>query len=163
MAIIQSHELKMVYGAEEVFRDVSFSVLAGERIGIVGANGAGKSTLLSLIAGELEPSGGRLFVGDDIKIGYLKQRREGNPEDGSGGERAKQALEEILSERPDILLLDEPTNHLDFEKLAWLEARIRHFKGTILLVSHDRYFLNHTVTWGAPRLVESASSNNLYC
>jgi len=146
MAIIQSNELKMEYGADEVFRDVSFSVLAGERIGIVGANGAGKSTLLSLIASELEPSGGRLSIGDDKKIGYLKQRRDGNPEDGSGGERAKQALEGILSERPDILLLDEPTNHLDFEKLAWLEARIRHFKGTILLVSHDRYFLNHTVS-----------------
>ena len=146
MALIQANELTMAYGVDEVFRKVSFSVLAGERIGIVGANGAGKSTLLNLIAGELEPSGGRLSVGDDQKIGYLKQRREGNPEDGSGGERAKQALEGILSERPDILLLDEPTNHLDFEKLAWLEARIRHFKGTILLVSHDRYFLNHTVT-----------------
>jgi ATP-binding cassette subfamily F protein 3 len=205
MNVIQASELKMVYGADEVFRGVNFNVLAGERIGIVGANGAGKSTLLRLIAGELEPSGGRLVVGGDLKCGYLKQSAEsdgldrGRPEDGSGGderpedgsdggvrpvggsyggvrpvgggnegerpegggyegersvggdylsggERAKRALETILSGLPDILLLDEPTNHLDFERLEWLEGRIRHFKGTILLVSHDRYFLDRTVT-----------------
>ena len=146
MNIIQANELRMVYGSDEVFHGVSFSVQAGERVGIVGANGAGKTTLLSLIAGGLEPAGGSLSVGDELKVGYLRQSREGRPEDGSGGERAKRALEEILSGLPDILLLDEPTNHLDFEKLAWLEGRIRHFKGTILLVSHDRYFLDRTVT-----------------
>ncbi|MCL2112222.1 MAG: ABC-F family ATP-binding cassette domain-containing protein [Clostridiales bacterium] len=146
MNIITANDLRMVYGADEVFRGVSFFAEPGERIGIVGANGAGKTTLLKLIAGELEPSGGGLSINQELKIGYLKQSREGAPEDGSGGERAKRALEEILSGRPDILLLDEPTNHLDFDKLAWLESRIRHFKGTILMVSHDRYFLDRTVS-----------------
>jgi len=146
MNVIQANGLKMVYGADEVFRKVSFSVQTGERIGIVGANGAGKSTLLSLISRELEPSGGGLSVDGELKIGYLKQSREGSPEDGSGGERAKRELERIFSEVPDILLLDEPTNHLDFEKLAWLEGRIKRFKGTVLLVSHDRYFLDRTVS-----------------
>ena len=143
---MQANGLRMAYGVDEIFRGVSFSVQPGERIGIVGANGAGKSTLLSLIAGEIEPSGGSLAVGDDVRVGYLKQGREGRPEDGSGGERAKMALEKILSGLPEILLLDEPTNHLDFDKLAWLEGRIRHFKGTILVVSHDRYFLDRTVS-----------------
>jgi ATP-binding cassette subfamily F protein 3 len=146
MNVIQANDLQMTYGADEVFRGVSFSVHAGERIGIVGANGSGKSTLLKLIAGELEPTGGTLPINRELKIGYLRQSVEGRPEDGSGGERAKAALEAILSGLPDILLLDEPTNHLDFEKLEWLEGRIRHFKGTILLVSHDRYFLDRTVS-----------------
>ncbi|MDR3363862.1 MAG: ATP-binding cassette domain-containing protein [Clostridiales Family XIII bacterium] len=142
MNVILANELQMAYGADEIFRGVSFSVQSGERIGIVGANGAGKSTLLKLIGGGLAPGGGSLSVQKDLKIGYLKQGQEGRPEDGSGGERAKRALEEILAGLPDILLLDEPTNHLDFERLAWLESRIRHFKGTVLLVSHDRYFLD---------------------
>jgi len=146
MNIIQANNLRVAYGIDEVFSGVSFSVQAGERIGIVGANGAGKSTLLNLIAGECEPSGGSLMIGGELKIGYLKQSVTGRPEDGSGGERAKAALEAVLSGLPDILLLDEPTNHLDFEKLEWLEGRIRHFKGTILLVSHDRYFLDRTVS-----------------
>ena len=166
MDVIQANNIRMVYGADEIFRGVSFSVKAGERIGIVGANGAGKSTLLNMIAGELEPTGGNLAVSGDLKTGYLKQGREGIPgvfsggfggDDksggdggysggGSGGEYAKRALEAILSGLPDILLLDEPTNHLDFERLAWLEGRIRHFKGTILLVSHDRYFLDRVVS-----------------
>ena len=146
MDVIQAYNLQAAYGAEEIFRGVSFLVKAGERIGIVGANGAGKSTLLRLITGELEPSGGNLAVTRELKIGYLKQSREGKNEEGSGGEHTKKALESILSGLPDILLLDEPTNHLDFERLAWLEARIRHFKGTIILVSHDRYFLDRIVT-----------------
>ena len=146
MTAIQANGLRMAYGISEIFHDVSFSVQSGEHIGVVGANGAGKSTLLRLITGELEASGGNLSVEQNLKIGYLNQGREGDPQDGSGGERAKKALEAILSGLPDILLLDEPTNHLDFEKLAWLETRIRHFKGTILLVSHDRYFLDRTVS-----------------
>ena len=146
MSVLQANGLRVAYGVDEIFRDVSFSVQAGERIGIVGANGAGKTTLLRLITGEVEPSGGSLVIDSEARIGYLKQGREGRPEDGSGGERARQALENILSGLPDILLLDEPTNHLDFDKLAWLEGRIRHFKGTILLVSHDRYFLDRTVS-----------------
>lgn len=146
MNVIQANNLTMAYGADEVFRGVSFSVESSERIGIVGANGAGKSTLLNMISGLLEPSGGSLSVGRELKTGYLKQSVEGEPEEGSGGERAKAALEAVLSGLPDILLLDEPTNHLDFEKLEWLEGRIRHFKGTILIVSHDRYFLDRTVS-----------------
>jgi ATPase components of ABC transporters with duplicated ATPase domains len=146
MPEIIASNLTMAYGVDEIFHGVSFSVQAGERIGIVGANGAGKSTLLRLIAGELEPSSGKISIGRELKTGYLKQSVEGGPEDGSGGERAKAALEKVLAELPDILLLDEPTNHLDFEKLEWLEGRIRHFKGTILLVSHDRYFLDRTAS-----------------
>lgn len=64
----------------------------------------------------------------------------------SGGEKTTVALGKLLMDNPDILLLDEPTNHLDMESVEWLEEYIRNYKGTVLIVSHDRYFLDHTVT-----------------
>jgi sulfate-transporting ATPase len=65
----------------------------------------------------------------------------------SGGERRRVALCKLLLEQPDILLLDEPTNHLDAESVAWLEHTLREFKGTIVLVTHDRYFLDNVTGW----------------
>src|SRR6202034_1967444 len=65
----------------------------------------------------------------------------------SGGERRRVALCRLLLEVPDILLLDEPTNHLDAESVAWLEHTLREFKGTIVLVTHDRYFLDNVTGW----------------
>ena len=65
----------------------------------------------------------------------------------SGGERRRVALCRLLLEKPDILLLDEPTNHLDAESVAWLEKHLQDYKGTVILVTHDRYFLDNVVTW----------------
>lgn len=64
----------------------------------------------------------------------------------SGGEKTTAALGKLLMDNPDILLLDEPTNHLDMESVEWLEEYVRNYKGTVIIVSHDRYFLDHTVT-----------------
>src|SRR6185503_19967885 len=77
-----------------------------------------------------------LFRGDDVhkQMGLL-----------SGGERARVALPELLLDRPNVLLLDEPTNHLDIASCEALEASLKGFEGTILCVSHDRYFLDQTV------------------
>jgi energy-dependent translational throttle protein EttA len=65
----------------------------------------------------------------------------------SGGERRRVALCRLLLEKPDLLLLDEPTNHLDAESVAWLERHLREYKGSVILVTHDRYFLNTVVEW----------------
>src|SRR5262249_17407019 len=65
----------------------------------------------------------------------------------SGGERRRVALCKILLERPDLLLLDEPTNHLDAESVAWLERTLQEYPGTVVLVTHDRYFLDNVAKW----------------
>ena len=229
MIILSANKLTKAYGTDVVLEDASFSVNAGDRIGIIGRNGAGKTTLLNILAGEWEPSEGEFFVSQDAEIGYLKQRdnffrsdtviksidaifsdihrvekeleevtqkieecREKGeapgkdlinrldalhlefetlggytyrsemtsvltsmafgPEDYekkiaelSGGERTRLALAALLLEKPDILLLDEPTNHLDIDTLRWLEQYLAGYKGTVLIVSHDRYFLDKVV------------------
>ncbi len=224
MIILSVNNLNKAYGEDVILKDVSFSVNAGDRIGIVGRNGAGKSTLLNMITGEQRPDSGEVFVGQNITLGYLKQRDNfdskktvieaidsvfgdihdveaelelvtdeidktgGSPElvkrldqlhnkfemlggytyksemmgvlqsmgfgeeyhnlkvsTLSGGERTRLALAALLLEKPDILILDEPTNHLDIETLKWLEQYLAAYKGTILIVSHDRYFLNQVV------------------
>jgi ATPase subunit of ABC transporter with duplicated ATPase domains len=65
----------------------------------------------------------------------------------SGGERRRVALCRLLLEKPDLLLLDEPTNHLDAETVAWLEGHLRAYPGAILIVTHDRYFLDNVTGW----------------
>jgi ATPase subunit of ABC transporter with duplicated ATPase domains len=138
------------YGAEVVLADVGLVVPPRARIGLVGPNGAGKSTLLRLLAGLEEPDAGRIRrTPPSLAVGYLAQEREG---DGtrSGGQEARAALAELLRGSFDVLLLDEPTNDLDFTGLAWLERALASHSGSVVVVSHDRAFLDRTVT----RIVE---------
>ena len=65
----------------------------------------------------------------------------------SGGERRRVALCKLLLSRPDLLLLDEPTNHLDAESVAWLERSLRDYSGTVIAITHDRYFLDNVAGW----------------
>ena len=227
MIILSAKDIKKEYGTDVILEGITFSVNEGERIGLVGPNGAGKTTLLEMLAGNIDPSSGSIFVSRDTNIGYLKQRdsftgdgtvieemeeifrplmdmenemnrishlapglsgadqkemleqyedlREEFEQRGgyrfrsdvrgilksmaftedyfdkpvsqlSGGERTRLALAALLLKNPDILFLDEPTNHLDIGTLKWLEQYLASYRGTIIVVSHDRYFLNETVT-----------------
>jgi len=138
------------YGAELVLSDVSLVVPARARIGLVGPNGAGKSTLLRLLAGLEEPDAGRIRrTPPSLTVGYLAQERVAD-NGRSGGEGARAALAELLRRGFDVLLLDEPTNDLDFAGLAWLERSLASHTGSVVVVSHDRAFLDRAVM----RLVE---------
>ena len=174
----------------EVLRGVDWRIAPGERTGILGVNGAGKSTLLGLIAGTVEPTGGRVRRGKTVKAASLTQRldeldehlddpvrvvigrlrttytigsgskaqeltpgqlleRLGFPpaqlstpvKDLSGGQKRRLQLLLILLDQPNVLILDEPTNDLDTDMLAALEDVLDSWPGTLIVVSHDRYFL----------------------
>jgi ATPase subunit of ABC transporter with duplicated ATPase domains len=137
------------YGAEVILADVSLVVPPRARIGLVGPNGAGKSTLLRLLAGLEEPDAGRIRrTPPELAVGYLAQERDGAGR--SGGEETRAALVAVLRGGFEVLLLDEPTNDLDFAGLAWLERALASHPGSLVVVSHDRAFLDRVVT----RIVE---------
>ena len=177
--------LSMEFASRPVLDDISFLINRKERIALVGKNGAGKTTLLRLIAGEYQPTAGRISRETDMTIGYLPQvmlfqddrtlREEVmtifNGEDEarfvaemdrtviglgferkdferpcsefSGGWRMRIELAKILLRHPDLLLLDEPTNHLDIESIQWLEDFLKTSPSAVLMVSHDRAFIDN--------------------
>lgn len=176
MSILQARNVKKHFGEIQVLEDLSFDLNENDRIGLVGSNGAGKTTLANIIYGDLEPDFGTLKTDQQIKIGYLLQSVDYTVNDYnylsaefleragalglkkihswqeerfahlSGGEKLKIALAQIWSTNPDILILDEPTNHLDIHGVNWLVNQLKEFKGTVIVISHDRYFLDKTVT-----------------
>jgi ATPase subunit of ABC transporter with duplicated ATPase domains len=142
-------DVSVSHGADEVFSGVSLTVGAGSRIGVVGPNGVGKTTLLRLLAGLEEPERGRArFNPPGLSVGYLPQ--ELDPERRSGGQAARARLAELFRADHDVYCLDEPTNDLDFDGLDWLERLVQGVHGSVVVVSHDREFLDRTVT----RIVE---------
>ena len=184
--------ISMEFSSRPVLDDITFLVNRKERIALVGKNGAGKTTLLRLIAGEYQPTGGRIARESDMTIGYLPQvmlfqdnrtlreevmsiRNKGTKDDiqtdearfiaemdrtiiglgferrdfdrpcteFSGGWRMRIELAKILLSHPDLLLLDEPTNHLDIESIQWLEDFLKASQSAVLMVSHDRAFIDN--------------------
>jgi macrolide transport system ATP-binding/permease protein len=152
-----------------IFKDVHANVQEGEVIGIIGKNGAGKSTLLQLIRQDIIPTNGKItLLKDGLKISYVEQETDHYSFDAitsseeellkkwhvpmndfsqlSGGEKLKARLARGLSEEADLLLLDEPTNHLDELSIGFLVEQIHAYKGSIILVSHDRYFLDEVAS-----------------
>ena len=191
--------LSMEFSSRPVLDDITFLINRKERIALVGKNGAGKTTLLRLIAGEYQPTSGRISREADMTIGYLPQvmlfqddktlRDEvmtvfqnsasgltSNSEavfiaemdrtiiglgferkdfdrpcsEFSGGWRMRIELAKILLKHPDLLLLDEPTNHLDIESIQWLEDFLKTSPSAVLMVSHDRAFIDNV----CPRTIE---------
>ena len=135
-----------------MLKDVSFHLEDKEKAAIVGVNGSGKTTLLRCILGIEEADEGSIAFSKEKKMDYLAQQHadiETENEDYdtlSGGQKTRKRLEEILQEKPDLLILDEPTNHLDIGSIQWLEKVLKRYDGAVLLVSHDRYFLDRIVT-----------------
>ena len=137
-------DISKSYGADLVLDGVSLVVPPRARIGVIGPNGSGKSTLLRLLAGLQEPDVGRVTRRpSELSVRYLTQER--GRRGLSGGEAARQALYEILDARDDVLCLDEPTNDLDFPGLALLERFVQRTPSAIVVVSHDRAFLERVV------------------
>ena len=218
---------KVVPPQKTIIKDISLSFFPGAKIGLLGLNGAGKSTVLRIMAGVDKEFEGEAVLMGGIKIGYLPQEPELDPEKTvreevesglgevaaaqkrleevyaeyanpgadfdalaeeqgrleaiiaagsstgggaeheleiaadalrlpdwdakignlSGGEKRRVALCKLLLSKPDMLLLDEPTNHLDAESVEWLEQFLVRFPGTVVAVTHDRYFLDNAAEW----------------
>ena len=162
--------LSIEYDDIEIFQRVTVDIKQGSCIGIVGGNGEGKSTLLSIIAATLVPTEGNIqWFGGNPTTHFFKQHEQDfnlmnnrieenhlshkwqvpktrSYEVMSGGERMKKRLSQAFSSHVQLLLLDEPTNHLDQESLKELVKLVKNFSGTIIVVSHDRYFLDEVAT-----------------
>jgi ATP-binding cassette subfamily F protein 3 len=216
--MLSANNLAKSFAHQLIFKDISFVISPGERVGLIGPNGCGKTTLLRIIADEEQPDRGSIFIDPQTRVGYLRQglvypigctvadalhdprvdaaadvehlaqvasidpdrladyqaaldRLEalgGYPDESlrdnvlkhlgldhvpldqevatlSGGQKTRLGLAKVLLADPNLLLLDEPTNHLDLPMLEWLEEWLSHFKGAVLLVSHDRVFLDRAI------------------
>jgi ATPase subunit of ABC transporter with duplicated ATPase domains len=142
--LLAASNITKYHAAQLVLDDVTFVVPPRSRVGLVGRNGVGKSTLLRILAGLEEPDGGTMRrTPPALAVGYLPQ--EASAAGVSGGEAARARLGEFLRTPFGVFLLDEPTNDLDFDGLAWLERSLARLDGAVVLVSHDRDFLDRTV------------------
>jgi ATPase subunit of ABC transporter with duplicated ATPase domains len=147
--LLAAANITKYHGAQLVLSDVTLVVPPAARIGLVGPNGAGKSTLLRILAGLDEPDRGTVRrTPSALGVAYLPQ--EERVRDASGGEAARARLAEFLRRPLGVYLLDEPTNDLDFGGLDWLGRELAKLQGGVVLISHDRDFLDHTVS----RIVE---------
>ncbi len=150
--ILNISGLSKSYADKTILKDISFHMDDKEKAAIVGINGSGKTTLIKCVLGEEEPDDGIITIAKGKKIGYLSQQHADADHKGdaydvlSGGQKTRQRLEEILAGQPDLLILDEPTNHLDIFSIQWLEKVLKYYRGAVLLVSHDRYFLDKVVS-----------------
>ncbi len=171
MNILTVENISKSFSEKPLLRDISLGIDDQDKIGVIGINGTGKSTLLKLIAGVEEPDSGKIVKGSSVRIGYLSQNPEFDPDkrvsdlaEGfevqsvltklgitdfdakvgnlSGGQRKRIALAQALVNPSELLILDEPTNHLDNEAIDWLEQYLKRRKGALLMITHDRYFLD---------------------
>ena len=146
--LIECKNINKEYGDTSILKNINLDIDLGEKIGIVGSNGMGKTTLANIIVGNIEATSGKIIYHRDfIKFGYMKQATDYEDINStlSGGEKTKKRLNEIFYGKYDVLLLDEPTNHLDHKGVNWLRKKVDEFTGTVIIISHDRYFLDNCV------------------
>ena len=188
--VAEAQNVSFAYeGGNTLIKNLSLSVMRGDRIGLIGENGTGKTTLLKLLLGSLKPTSGTVRTGTKLDVAYFDQLRSAldpektvidNVSEGreflsiggkdrhiisylndflftaararspvkalSGGETNRLLLAKLFSKPANILVMDEPTNDLDVDTLELLEELLTAFKGTLLITSHDRYFLDNVVT-----------------
>ncbi len=187
--VIEAKDVSFAYDGQPIVRDLSATIMRGDRIGLIGPNGSGKTTLLKLLLGELAPTSGEVKIGSNLQVAYFDQYRATLREDWnaienvaegresveingrhkhvvgylqdflftperarapitrlSGGERNRLLLAKLFAQPSNLLVMDEPTNDLDVETLELLEELLSDYPGTLLLVSHDRDFLDNVVT-----------------
>src|SRR6266446_6274532 len=144
MLLLSCSDLSRAFDAEPLFNEVGFELQSGERVGLVGPNGAGKTTLLRILAGLDQPDTGQVRFHAGARASILRQDPDLEPGRTLFAE-AKSGLDELVA-APDVMLLDEPSNHLDIDATRWLEDYLSRQREAMLLVSHDRYFLNRVVT-----------------
>lgn len=142
--MLQISNLSFAYRGEEIFQNISVILPNDSIIAIIGDNGSGKTTLLRLLARELRPDVGTIRV--DGTVAYLPQD-DRSDSTKSGGERTRIALEKLFSECSDVLLLDEPTSNLNITTKNWLRSQLLSYRGTVLLVSHDRDFIDRVADY----------------
>ena len=191
-------QLTKSFGSLVLFRNISFSIAEGQKVGLIAKNGTGKSTLLSILSGIEGYDTGEIIFRRDLRVGMLEQSPAFDPEESvldacfkrrssedlngrvvtefdevshqeedekvlkakqiltklkvrdlsqpmgqlSGGQQKRVALANVLITEPDLLILDEPTNHLDLEMIEWLEGYLNRGNKTLLMVTHDRFFLD---------------------
>lgn len=141
---IRFQDLGLHFPHKTCFSNFSAQITYGSRIAIIGRNGQGKSTLLKILQGAYLSYDGDLFLPDDLCIGYLPQLID--PVDTlSGGEGLNKALTDALYNGPNLLLLDEPTNHLDKSNRRSLMNHLRHYPGTLVIVTHDLELINNCI------------------
>lgn len=139
--LIEAKGIEKAIGEKELFAISEWHIYEGDRIGIVGRNGSGKTTLLRVLAGKEDPDVG--IVQLNGMAGFIEQLAENGPHNTlSGGEQTKEQINKALSIRSGILFADEPTSHLDTDARHYLEKQLKQFSGAVLVVSHDRAFLN---------------------
>jgi len=220
MVLLSSNSISVSFGTDVILDSINFSINDNDRLGIVGINGAGKSTLAKVIAKDMEPTSGNVFIAKNKTIGYLAQNASIDSERSvydemllafpeayridkrleelehiftdqkndqlineyssltekfadiggyeyksrakstlekfgfdesfwdkrintlSGGERTRLALVQVILSEPDLLILDEPTNHLDISTIEWLESHLNEYPKALIVISHDRFFLD---------------------
>lgn len=158
MMLVKLDKIKKYFGDKLILDIKDFEVFENDRIGIVGNNGAGKTTMLNILTKNIEPDEGQIFLTESYS--YISQRENyhGNCEENkvmklfmapekyedflSGGEKVKLKITKALSENKKLIIADEPTSNLDSKSIAILEELFLSYKGALLIVSHDRRFLD---------------------